>query len=82
MVALPVGAVDLLSTFNMMHFSRLTSAIGDLTYFENSDMLYMYGCENSNGRAALRMYHAQLPDRRMPDHRIFQRLHRQFRGTR
>ncbi|GFY27043.1 uncharacterized protein TNCV_2066641 [Trichonephila clavipes] len=28
------------------------------------------------------MYHTQFPDRRMPDHRIFQRLHRQLRETR
>ncbi|GFV67879.1 hypothetical protein TNCV_926451 [Trichonephila clavipes] len=32
-------------------------------------------------RAALQMYHVQLLDRRMPDHRIFQRLHRQLRET-
>ncbi|GFW58082.1 hypothetical protein TNCV_2742281 [Trichonephila clavipes] len=36
--------------------------------------------ENGNVRAALRMYHAQFPDRRMPDHRTFQRLHRQLHG--
>ncbi|GFU75613.1 hypothetical protein TNCV_2863281 [Trichonephila clavipes] len=34
-----------------------------------------------NGRAALRMYQAQFPDRRMPDHRVFQWLHRQLRET-
>ncbi|GFV17143.1 uncharacterized protein TNCV_3633061 [Trichonephila clavipes] len=28
------------------------------------------------------MYHAQFPERRMPDHRIYQRLHRQLRETR
>ncbi|GFU88705.1 uncharacterized protein TNCV_4443821 [Trichonephila clavipes] len=28
------------------------------------------------------MYYAQFPDRRMPDHRIFQRLHRKLRETR
>ncbi|GFY26153.1 hypothetical protein TNCV_354691 [Trichonephila clavipes] len=28
------------------------------------------------------MYLAQFPDRRMPDHRIFQRLHRHFREAR
>ncbi|GFU56777.1 hypothetical protein TNCV_4041791 [Trichonephila clavipes] len=31
------------------------------------------------GRAALRMYHAHFPDRGMPVHTIFQRLHRQLR---
>ncbi|GFS83334.1 hypothetical protein TNCV_600681 [Trichonephila clavipes] len=41
----------------------------------------MYSHANCNGTATLRMYHAQLPDRRLPDHRNFQRLHRQFRET-
>ncbi|GFS67245.1 hypothetical protein TNCV_2902531 [Trichonephila clavipes] len=45
---------------------------------ENADMHYMYGRANGNGRDALRMYHAQSPDQRMPDHRIFQWLHRQL----
>ena len=48
------------------------------TYAEKADMHYMYGCTNSNDRAALRLYHAQFRDRRMPGHRIFQRLHRQL----
>ncbi|GFW85203.1 hypothetical protein TNCV_3249431 [Trichonephila clavipes] len=42
-------------------------------------MHYMHGRANANDRAALRMYHARFPDRPMPDHRIFQRLHRQLR---
>ncbi|GFU21306.1 hypothetical protein TNCV_1475891 [Trichonephila clavipes] len=42
----------------------------------------MYGRTNGKGRAALRMFHAQCPDRRMADHRIFQRLHRHLRETR
>ncbi|GFY08495.1 hypothetical protein TNCV_4970221 [Trichonephila clavipes] len=54
----------------------MTSTIEDYTYAENADM---YG--RTNG-AAVRMYHAQFPDRRMPDHRIVQRLHRQLRETR
>ncbi|GFX62835.1 uncharacterized protein TNCV_3351611 [Trichonephila clavipes] len=37
---------------------------------------------HGNGRATLRMYHFQFPDRRMPHHRIFQWLHRQPRVTR
>ncbi|GFX65086.1 uncharacterized protein TNCV_452241 [Trichonephila clavipes] len=41
----------------------------------------MYGHANDNGRATRRMYHAQFPDRRIPDYRIFQRLHRQLRET-
>ncbi|GFV35010.1 uncharacterized protein TNCV_3026001 [Trichonephila clavipes] len=49
------------------------------TYAVNADMHYMYGHVNDNSRAALRMYHTQFPDRRMPDHRIFQGLHRQLR---
>ncbi|GFV30342.1 hypothetical protein TNCV_98171 [Trichonephila clavipes] len=40
---------------------------------------YMYGRGNGNGRAVIRMYHAQFPDRRMPDHQIFQWFHRQHR---
>ncbi|GFT95087.1 uncharacterized protein TNCV_1473481 [Trichonephila clavipes] len=56
--------------------------MGAFTYAENVDMLYMYGRINGNGRDALRMYHTQFPDRRIPDHRIFQRLHRQFPVTR
>ncbi|GFV63052.1 hypothetical protein TNCV_3700061 [Trichonephila clavipes] len=32
-----------------------------------------------NYRDALQMYNVQFPDRRMPDHRIFQRFHRPLR---
>ncbi|PRD22515.1 UNVERIFIED_CONTAM: hypothetical protein NCL1_48906 [Trichonephila clavipes] len=46
--------------------------MGNLTYAKDADMHYMYGHVNGNGKAALRMYHVQFPDRRMPDHRIFQ----------
>ncbi|GFY34997.1 hypothetical protein TNCV_5043731 [Trichonephila clavipes] len=56
--------------------------MGDFTYAENTDMHYMYGNVNNNGRAALRMYHMQFPDQRMPDHRISQRLHRELREAR
>ncbi|GFU87823.1 hypothetical protein TNCV_963791 [Trichonephila clavipes] len=55
--------------------------MGDFTYAENSDMHYMYGRANGNNRAPLPKYHAQFPDQRMPDHRIFQRSHRQLRET-
>ncbi|GFV57671.1 hypothetical protein TNCV_2158631 [Trichonephila clavipes] len=43
-----------------------------------------YTCDsaNGNGRVRLRMYYLQFPDQRMPDHRIFQWLHRQLRETR
>ncbi|GFX60459.1 hypothetical protein TNCV_1181781 [Trichonephila clavipes] len=57
----------------------LTSTNGDFTLAEKVDMHYMYDRANGNGRVVLRMYHAQFPDRRMPDHRSFQRLHHQLR---
>ncbi|GFV90895.1 hypothetical protein TNCV_3616571 [Trichonephila clavipes] len=57
------------------------STMGDFTYAENADMHYRYGSANGNGRADLRMHVVQFFDRRMPDHRIFQRLHRQLRCT-
>ncbi|GFV55782.1 DUF4817 domain-containing protein [Trichonephila clavipes] len=53
--------------------------MGDFMYAERADMHYMYGTANGNNRAALRM---QFPDRRIMDHRIFQRLHHLLRGTR
>ncbi|GFW75053.1 DUF4817 domain-containing protein [Trichonephila clavipes] len=56
--------------------------MGDFTYAENTDMHYRYGHANSNGRAAVRMHHAQVPDRRMPDHTIFLRVFRQLREKR
>ncbi|GFT29160.1 uncharacterized protein TNCV_3587681 [Trichonephila clavipes] len=52
--------------------------MGDFLYVEKADMHYMYGSAKGNDRAALRMYHmCKFPDRRMPDHRIIQRLHHQ-----
>ncbi|GFX12107.1 uncharacterized protein TNCV_2998901 [Trichonephila clavipes] len=42
----------------------------------------MYRRANGKGKAELRMYHVQFPDRLMPDHSIFQRLHRHFWETR
>ncbi|GFT51392.1 hypothetical protein TNCV_4955061 [Trichonephila clavipes] len=60
---------------------RSCAAMGDFTYAENADMHYMYDRATGHGKAALRMYHAQFPNRRMPDHRMFQRLHRQLRET-
>ncbi|GFY28602.1 uncharacterized protein TNCV_4150331 [Trichonephila clavipes] len=58
--------------------------MGDLTSAENADMHYMYGRVNGNDRAALQRYHAQFPDRRMPNHSMFQRLRdtRSFHVTR
>ncbi|GFW68937.1 hypothetical protein TNCV_2918361 [Trichonephila clavipes] len=56
--------------------------MGHLTYAEKADRHYMYGSANGNGRAALRMNHAQFSDGRMLEHRIFQRFHRQLRETR
>ncbi|GFW30616.1 hypothetical protein TNCV_455541 [Trichonephila clavipes] len=54
----------------------------DFTYAENADMHYVYGRANGNGRAVIRMYHPQFPDRRMSKQRIFQRLLRQLREVR
>ncbi|GFX64822.1 hypothetical protein TNCV_4193171 [Trichonephila clavipes] len=41
----------------------------------------MYGRANGNDTATLRMYHTQFPDRRLPDHILFQQLHLQHRET-
>ncbi|GFU75543.1 uncharacterized protein TNCV_2862581 [Trichonephila clavipes] len=59
----------------------LTPTMGNLTYTENAGMHFLYGRTNGNGRSTLWMYPVQFPDRRMPDHRFFQRLHRQLRET-
>ncbi|GFW39739.1 uncharacterized protein TNCV_4522291 [Trichonephila clavipes] len=56
--------------------------MGDFTFVEKADMHYMHGHANGNDRAALQIYYAQFSDRRMPDHRFFQRLYRQHRETR
>ncbi|GFV43283.1 hypothetical protein TNCV_9811 [Trichonephila clavipes] len=56
--------------------------MGDFTNAENEDMYYIYAHANGNDRAERRMYHAQFPYQRMPDHRIFQRLHRKLHETR
>ncbi|GFV04404.1 hypothetical protein TNCV_920251 [Trichonephila clavipes] len=54
----------------------------DGKHAENADMHYMCGQANGNGRDALRINHAQVPDQQMLDHRIFQRLHPQPREIR
>ncbi|GFS72749.1 hypothetical protein TNCV_1421311 [Trichonephila clavipes] len=41
-------------------------------------MRLMYGVVNGNSRAALRLYQERFPSRRMPNHKMFQRLHRQL----
>ncbi|GFT91319.1 hypothetical protein TNCV_2169031 [Trichonephila clavipes] len=48
------------------------STMEGLTHAENADMHYMYGRANSNGTNELGMYQAQFPDRRVPNHKIFQ----------
>ncbi|GFV88175.1 hypothetical protein TNCV_3243241 [Trichonephila clavipes] len=58
------------------------SVQGGTPQAENADMHSIYGQVNGNVRAALPMYHAQFPDRRMPDRRIVQRLNHQLRETR
>ncbi|GFV88504.1 hypothetical protein TNCV_1243171 [Trichonephila clavipes] len=40
--------------------------------YRKANMHYMCGRSNGNDRAALRMYHAQIPDERKLDHRILQ----------
>ncbi|GFV81927.1 uncharacterized protein TNCV_3151261 [Trichonephila clavipes] len=50
--------------------------MGDFLQAEKADMHSMYGRSNGDGRVALRMYHVQFPDPRMPDHII-----RQLRET-
>ncbi|GFV59292.1 hypothetical protein TNCV_2340331 [Trichonephila clavipes] len=40
------------------------------------------GGANGNDKAVPRMYHAQFPYQQIPNHRIFQWLHRQLRETR
>ncbi|KFM72950.1 hypothetical protein X975_25428, partial [Stegodyphus mimosarum] len=46
------------------------------THREKADMHLMYGADNGNGRAALRLHQERFPNRRMPKHTIFERLHR------
>ncbi|GFW22653.1 hypothetical protein TNCV_2764651 [Trichonephila clavipes] len=52
----------------------LTSMMEDFTYAKKADMHYMYGRANGNDSAALRMCHAQFPDRRKVDHRILRKI--------
>ncbi|GFS73113.1 transposable element Tc1 transposase [Trichonephila clavipes] len=67
--AAPAAATTTINTQSIHRRRRM----GDLTYAEKADMHYMYGRVKGNGRAALRMYHAQFPDRQILDHRILQR---------
>ncbi|GFY01223.1 uncharacterized protein TNCV_5076901 [Trichonephila clavipes] len=50
----------------------------DFTNSEKVDMHLMYGAVNGNGRASLRLYQERFPSRLMPNHGMFQRLHRQL----
>ena len=59
----------------------LICTMADFTCAQKADMHYMYCRANGIGRAALRMYHAHFPNRRMPDHITFQPLHRQLSET-
>ncbi|GFY24401.1 uncharacterized protein TNCV_1014491 [Trichonephila clavipes] len=58
---------------------RVFSGIGFELVTRQATVRYLYHSAtaatraNGNGRAALRMYHAQAHNRRMPNHRIFQR---------
>ncbi|GIY19795.1 hypothetical protein CDAR_365711 [Caerostris darwini] len=65
--------------FNIIHREETIldrAVICEGTYDAKADMHCLYSSANGNGRAALRMYHEQFPDRRMPDH-ILRPLHRQ-----
>ncbi|GFU91272.1 hypothetical protein TNCV_4926021 [Trichonephila clavipes] len=52
---------------NLIQVSEIFRALEDMA---KAKMYYMYGRANNNDIAALRMYHAQFPNRRMSDHRI------------
>ncbi|GFX38055.1 hypothetical protein TNCV_3836541 [Trichonephila clavipes] len=64
----------------MMHlnrekpYSRNCADVSDgkLYVSKKADIHYTYGRTNGNGRAALRTYQGQFPDRRMLDHKILQ----------
>lgn len=51
------------------------------THAEMADMHLVYGFVNGNGRAAVREYRERFPNRRIPQHQTFGRLHRLLRET-
>ncbi|GFY00427.1 uncharacterized protein TNCV_1664661 [Trichonephila clavipes] len=52
--------------------------MGDFTNNEKADIHLMYGADNSNGRTVLQLYQYRFPSRDMPNHKMFQTLHRQL----
>lgn len=46
---------------------------------ELADIHFIYGYCNGNGRQAAREYATRYPNRRAPDHRLFQNVHRNLR---
>ncbi|GFW15389.1 uncharacterized protein TNCV_3740931 [Trichonephila clavipes] len=52
--------------------------MSDFTNSEKADILLIYSAANGNGRAALRLYQECFPSRRMPNPKMFHRLHRQL----
>ncbi|GBN43522.1 hypothetical protein AVEN_167938-1 [Araneus ventricosus] len=55
-----------------------SAMMGDFTNSEKADLHPMYDAANGIGRAALRLYQERFPNGRMPNHKMFERLHRHF----
>lgn len=51
------------------------------TYEEFADMHYFYGMARGSGLEARRLYREHYPNRRIPSHTIFERIHRRLRET-
>ena len=59
----------------------MRSLAGEMDSYSNqekAEMHYMYGAAQGNAREAQRLYREHFPTRRVPDARIFQRLHQQL----
>ncbi|KAG8301312.1 hypothetical protein J6590_056782 [Homalodisca vitripennis] len=50
----------------------------EFTTREYADMHFIYGFCDGNARAAQREYQARYPDRRLPSHSVFSRLHQRL----
>lgn len=53
----------------------------EYTYEQLADMHYFYGMANGNSSEARRLYSVHFPTRRIPDSRLFDRIHRRLRET-
>lgn len=51
------------------------------TFHELADMHFMYGRANGNSREARRLYQQQFPNRILPHHTMFTRIHRNLQET-